>query len=79
MTVQHIMSFEFASVQTENLCGATEDEFKSALVALLGLGNIHVLRKEATSPAGHSGYSLSVTFNSLMGDVPMLTVDPFAN
>ena len=21
------MSFEFASVQTENLCGATEDEF----------------------------------------------------
>ena len=72
-----IMSFESASVQTENLCGATEDEFESALEALLGVGNIHVLREEATSPAGHSGYSWSVTFNSRMGDVPMLTVDRF--
>jgi len=75
-----ILSFELVSdAQTENLCGATEDEFEIALNELLGSNNdsVHVSREDVSSSLGHSGYSWSVTFTSRLGDVPMLTVDKF--
>ncbi|KAL7532002.1 hypothetical protein ACHAXR_005653, partial [Thalassiosira sp. AJA248-18] len=68
-----VLSFEFSD-PTENLCGSTGDEFEAAIESL-GMGNVHVSREETTSLSGHSGYSWSVTFISLMGDVPMLAVD----
>ena len=71
-----ILSFEFSD-QTENLCDSTEDEFEAAIIESLGVGSVHVLREETTSPSGHSGYSWSVTFISRTGDVPMLAVDRF--
>ena len=57
------------------MCGASADDFEEALEALSGVGDVHVTREEATSPSGHIGYEWSVTFNTLMGDVPLLKVD----
>ena len=69
-----ILSFEQSEISTTNLCESTEDEFEAA-IEKLGTGDVHVSREETTSPAGHTGYSWSVTFISLEGDVTMLTVD----
>ena len=68
-----IMSFEF-SESTDNLCGATHSEFESAIESLSGVGDVHVTREEH-SIDGHIGHSWTVTFNSQIGDVPLLTVD----
>jgi len=75
-TDKFILSFDAVSMdQTGNLCGASADDFEEALEALSGVGDVHVTREEATSPTGHIGYEWSVTFNTLMGDVPLLKVD----
>ena len=70
-----ILSFEFSEQETSNLCGSTEDEFESVLEQLDGVGVVHVLRNEASSPSGHQGYSWTIVFISRMGDVPLLVVD----
>ena len=70
-----ILSFEFTEQETNNLCGSTEDEFESELEQLDGVGVVHVLRNEVSSPSGHQGYSWTVVFISRMGDVPLLLVD----
>ena len=70
-----LLLFEVSEQQTNNLCGSTEDEFESALEQLDGVGVVHVLRNEVSSPSGHQGYSWTIVFISRVGDVPMLAVD----
>lgn len=69
-----IISFQDAS-KTENLCDSTADELEIALEALPSMGGVHVTRTEVITAGGSTGYSWSVTFISLQGDVPLLSVD----
>lgn len=61
--------------QTPNLCGSTASEFKTALQALPSVGTIDVSRKDVSTLGGSTGYAWSITFLSIMGDVPSLVVD----
>ena len=70
-----IVSFQFSQQETHNLCGATEEEFESALEQLDGVGDVNVLRNEVSSPFGHQGHSWTILFASRVGNVPMLSID----
>lgn len=61
--------------QTPNLCGSTASEFKTALQALPGVGTVDVSRRDVSTFGGSTGYAWSITFNSIMGDVPSMVVD----
>lgn len=69
-----ILSFR-GIIQTKNLLESSVFDFENSLENLPGIGDIHVTRMDLITLSGVKGYSWTVTYVSLFGDVPNLTID----